>query len=109
MLSGTVLSSTLFGTSHASIPKRPPEVDPNTLVNTGVRCYSGGIGCVNTIKIINKIYPKRVETRTSSTAILSESAIIGSNCYIGNYTVIGKDCDTVINESCYGTKMQDRQ
>jgi UDP-3-O-[3-hydroxymyristoyl] glucosamine N-acyltransferase len=26
------------------------------------------------IKVINKIYPKRVETRTSSTAIISESA-----------------------------------
>ncbi len=48
MLSGSVLSSTLFGTSHASIPKRSPEVDPNTLANVGVRCYSGGVGCVNT-------------------------------------------------------------
>ena len=45
------------------------------------------------IKIINKIYPKRVETRTSNTAIISESATIGSNCYIGNYAVVGKDCE----------------
>jgi UDP-3-O-[3-hydroxymyristoyl] glucosamine N-acyltransferase len=54
------------------------------------------------IKIINKIYPKRVETRTSSTTIISESATIGSNCYIGNYAVVGKDCEignnTVISD-----------
>jgi UDP-3-O-[3-hydroxymyristoyl] glucosamine N-acyltransferase len=65
------------------------------------------------IKIVNKIYPRRVETRTSSTAIISESATIGFNCYIGNYTVVGKDCEignnTVIYESCYSTEMQDRQ
>ncbi len=48
MLSGSVLSTTLFGNSDASIPKRPPEVDPNTLANVGVRGYSGGIACVNT-------------------------------------------------------------
>ncbi|HZA62090.1 MAG TPA: DapH/DapD/GlmU-related protein [Nitrososphaeraceae archaeon] len=45
------------------------------------------------IKIINKIYPKRVETKISGTAIISESATIGSNCFIGNYAVVGKDCE----------------
>jgi UDP-3-O-[3-hydroxymyristoyl] glucosamine N-acyltransferase len=44
------------------------------------------------IKIINKIYPKRVETGTSNTAIISESATIGSNCYIGNNVTIGESC-----------------
>jgi UDP-3-O-[3-hydroxymyristoyl] glucosamine N-acyltransferase len=53
------------------------------------------------IKIINKIYPKRVETRTSSTAIISESATIGSNCYIGNYAVVGKDCEIGNNTVIY--------
>jgi UDP-3-O-[3-hydroxymyristoyl] glucosamine N-acyltransferase len=53
------------------------------------------------IKIINKIYPKRVETRTSSTAIISESATIGSNCYIGNYAVIGKNCEIGNNTVIY--------
>jgi UDP-3-O-[3-hydroxymyristoyl] glucosamine N-acyltransferase len=43
------------------------------------------------IRIINKIYPKRVETGTSSTAIISESATIGSDCYIGNNVTIGKN------------------
>jgi UDP-3-O-[3-hydroxymyristoyl] glucosamine N-acyltransferase len=53
------------------------------------------------IKIINKMYPKQVETRTSSTAIISESATIGSNCYIGNYAVIGKDCEIGNNTVIY--------
>jgi UDP-3-O-[3-hydroxymyristoyl] glucosamine N-acyltransferase len=53
------------------------------------------------IKIINKIYPKRVETRTSSIAIISESATIGSNCYIGNYAIVGKDCEIGNNTVIY--------
>jgi UDP-3-O-[3-hydroxymyristoyl] glucosamine N-acyltransferase len=53
------------------------------------------------IKIINKIYPKQVKTRTSSTALISESATIGSNCYIGNYTVVGKDCEIGNNTVIY--------
>jgi UDP-3-O-[3-hydroxymyristoyl] glucosamine N-acyltransferase len=53
------------------------------------------------IKIINKIYPKQVETKTSSTAIISESATIGSNCYIGNYAVIGKECEIGNNTVIY--------
>jgi UDP-3-O-[3-hydroxymyristoyl] glucosamine N-acyltransferase len=53
------------------------------------------------IKIINKIYPKQVETRTSSTALISESATIGSNCYIGNYSVVGKDCEIGNNTVIY--------
>lgn len=32
------------------------------------------------IGVINKIYRKRVETGTSSTAIISESATVGSDC-----------------------------
>ena len=48
MLSGTIFASTLFGTSHASIPKRPTEVDPDTLANVGVRCGSSLSHCVNT-------------------------------------------------------------
>jgi UDP-3-O-[3-hydroxymyristoyl] glucosamine N-acyltransferase len=54
------------------------------------------------IRIINKIYPKRVETGTSSTAIISESATIGSDCYIGNNVTIGEGCsignNTVISD-----------
>src|SRR5918997_40059 len=55
------------------------------------------------IKIINKIFniDKRSilgsgdggSTGISPTAIISESATIGSNCYIGNYAVVGKDCE----------------
>jgi UDP-3-O-[3-hydroxymyristoyl] glucosamine N-acyltransferase len=55
------------------------------------------------IKIINNIF--RIDKRSilgsgdggntgiSSTAIISESATVGSNCYIGNYAVVGKDCE----------------
>jgi UDP-3-O-[3-hydroxymyristoyl] glucosamine N-acyltransferase len=54
------------------------------------------------IRIINKIYPKRVETGTSSTAIISESATVGSGCYIGNNVTIGESCsignNTVISD-----------
>ena len=54
------------------------------------------------IRIINKIYPKRIETGTSSTAIISESATIGSGCYIGNNVTIGESCsignNTVISD-----------
>jgi UDP-3-O-[3-hydroxymyristoyl] glucosamine N-acyltransferase len=42
-----------------------------------------------------------VETRTSSTAVISESATIGSNCYIGNYAVVGKDCEIGNNTVIY--------
>ena len=57
------------------------------------------------IKIINKIFniDKRsilgsgdgggAGTGISPTAIISESATIGSNCYIGNYVVVGRDCE----------------
>lgn len=54
LLCGSILSSTLVGTSYAyqrdpSLPKRPPEIDPNTLVNQGVQCHTAtGLGCVNT-------------------------------------------------------------
>lgn len=64
------------------------------------------------IKIINNVFniDKRSilgsgdggSTGISPTAIISESATIGSNCYIGNYAVIGKDCEignnTVISD-----------
>ena len=56
------------------------------------------------IKIINKIFKidKRsilgsgddgAGTGISPTAVISESATIGSNCYIGNYVVVGRDCE----------------
>src|ERR687896_1364286 len=56
------------------------------------------------IKIINKIFKidKRsilgsgddgAGTGISPTAVISESATVGSNCYIGNYAVVGRDCE----------------
>ena len=63
------------------------------------------------IKIINNIFniDKRSilgsgdsgSTGISATAIISESAIIGSNCYIGNYAVVGKDCEIGNNTVIY--------
>ena len=63
------------------------------------------------IKIINKIFniDKRSilgsgdagSTGISPTAIISESATIGSNCYIGNYAVVGKDCEIGNNTVIY--------
>ena len=63
------------------------------------------------IKIINKIFniDKRsilgsgdgASTGISPTAIISESATIGSNCYIGNYVVVGKDCEIGNNTVIY--------
>lgn len=63
------------------------------------------------IKIINKIF--NIDKRSilgsgdsgctgiSPTAIISESATIGSNCYIGNYAVVGKDCEIGNNTVIY--------
>src|SRR5918999_282395 len=64
------------------------------------------------IKIINNIFniDKRSilgsgdgggGTGISPTAIISESATIGSNCYIGNYAVVGKDCEIGNNTVIY--------
>src|SRR5918992_3972294 len=63
------------------------------------------------IKIINNIFniDKRSilgsgdsgSTGISPTAIISESATIGSNCYIGNYAVVGKDCEIGNNTVIY--------
>ena len=53
------------------------------------------------IKIIKKIYPKKMKTGVSPTATISESATIGSNCYIGNYVVIGEDCKIGNNTAIY--------
>jgi UDP-3-O-[3-hydroxymyristoyl] glucosamine N-acyltransferase len=63
------------------------------------------------IKIINNIFnvDKRsilgsgdgASTGISPTAIISESATIGSNCYIGNYAVVGKDCQIGNNTVIY--------
>jgi UDP-3-O-[3-hydroxymyristoyl] glucosamine N-acyltransferase len=63
------------------------------------------------IKIINYIFniDKRSilgsgdggSTGISPTAIISESATIGSNCYIGNYAVVGKDCEIGNNTVIY--------
>jgi UDP-3-O-[3-hydroxymyristoyl] glucosamine N-acyltransferase len=65
------------------------------------------------IKIINKIFNKDKRSILGSsdfsnskgispTAIISQSATIGSNCYIGNYAVVGKDCqigdNTIISD-----------
>jgi UDP-3-O-[3-hydroxymyristoyl] glucosamine N-acyltransferase len=65
------------------------------------------------IKIINRIYNKdersilgssdlSSSSGISPTAIVSQSASIGTNCYIGNYAVIGKDCqigdNTIISD-----------
>jgi UDP-3-O-[3-hydroxymyristoyl] glucosamine N-acyltransferase len=55
------------------------------------------------IKIINKMYDndKKLVVGISPTAIISESATIGSNCYIGNYAVVGKDCEIGNNTVIY--------
>ena len=56
------------------------------------------------IKIINKIYYNKDKKSVgiSPTAIISESATIGSNCYIGNNAIIGEDCkignNTVVSD-----------
>src|SRR5918999_1811501 len=53
------------------------------------------------IKIINKIYNKnKKKVGISPTAIISKTATIGSDCYIGNYTVIGEDHD-LLYSCCY--------
>ena len=54
------------------------------------------------IKIINKIYNiDKKSVGISPTAIISESATIGSNCYIGNNVIIGKDCKIGNNTVIY--------
>jgi UDP-3-O-[3-hydroxymyristoyl] glucosamine N-acyltransferase len=55
------------------------------------------------IKIINKIYnkDKKSVVGISPTAIISESATIGSNCYVGNYAVVGRDCEIGNNTVIY--------
>jgi UDP-3-O-[3-hydroxymyristoyl] glucosamine N-acyltransferase len=54
------------------------------------------------IKIVNKIYPKNVKTGVSPTAIISATATIGSDCYIGNNAIVGEECkignNTVISD-----------
>ena len=54
------------------------------------------------IKIVNKIYPKNVKTGVSPTAIISATASIGSDCYIGNNAIVGEECkignNTVISD-----------
>jgi UDP-3-O-[3-hydroxymyristoyl] glucosamine N-acyltransferase len=54
------------------------------------------------IKIVNKIYPKNVKTGISPTAIISATACIGSDCYIGNNAIVGEECkignNTVISD-----------
>jgi UDP-3-O-[3-hydroxymyristoyl] glucosamine N-acyltransferase len=64
------------------------------------------------IKIINKVYYNKDKDSIvvdgivgsgsiSPTAIISESATIGSNCYIGNYAVVGKNCEIGNNTVIY--------
>ena len=55
------------------------------------------------IKIINKIYNKdKKGVGISPTAVISESATIGSDCYIGNNAIVGEECkignNTVISD-----------
>src|SRR5215210_1228538 len=54
------------------------------------------------IKIVNKIYPKNVKSGVSPTAIISATASIGSDCYIGNNAIVGEECkignNTVISD-----------
>ena len=44
------------------------------------------------VHITNQIYNKKTMVGISSHAIISESAKIGSNCYIGHYATIGDNC-----------------
>ena len=45
------------------------------------------------IKIVNKMFfPKNVKTGVSPTAIISVTASIGSDCYIGNNAIVGEEC-----------------
>ena len=44
------------------------------------------------VHITNQIYNKKKMIGISSHAIISESAKIGSNCYIGHYATIGDNC-----------------
>ena len=54
------------------------------------------------IKIINKIYNKdKKGVGISPTAVISESATIGYDCYIGNGVVIGIDCKIGNNTVIY--------
>jgi UDP-3-O-[3-hydroxymyristoyl] glucosamine N-acyltransferase len=55
------------------------------------------------IKIINKIYNKdKKNVGVSPTAIISATASIGSDCYIGNNAIVGEECkignNTVISD-----------
>lgn len=55
------------------------------------------------IKIINKIYNKdKKNVGISPTAIISATASIGSDCYIGNNVIIGEECkignNTIISD-----------
>jgi UDP-3-O-[3-hydroxymyristoyl] glucosamine N-acyltransferase len=55
------------------------------------------------IKIINKIYNKdKKNVGVSLTAIISATASIGSDCYIGNNAIVGEECkignNTVISD-----------
>jgi UDP-3-O-[3-hydroxymyristoyl] glucosamine N-acyltransferase len=44
------------------------------------------------IKIMNQMYTKKNTVGISAKTVISETAKIGSGCYIGDYTVIGDDC-----------------
>jgi UDP-3-O-[3-hydroxymyristoyl] glucosamine N-acyltransferase len=53
------------------------------------------------VQIMSQIYKKRILVGISPTVVISESAKIGSNCFIGNFTEIGENCNIGDNTVIY--------